>query len=578
MQGLQQRQTGAIHWQLLPDWEEVLIGPDGLRLGQWLEDGTAQVVKDGTHRTVYRVDLPERSFFLKHYRCETLGRAGRNLVRASAARREWRKMTEVARRDVPTARPIAVGEEMRGGLVRDNFFVTEAIPETCSLDEYLQQVLPGLPRGQAAQVRRAIVTQLAQLCARTHRAGVDQDDLHTGNVLIRFERVAGGAATTAHRLVAEGQATVRHPRLFLIDLPGIRLSGPLNWSRSRDSLVMLNSGLLSLTTRSDRWRFWLAYLAARPDLHVHCPRAAAAEIARRSRAYARRLIRGRDKRCLRNNRDFYRLGKGRGHAVRDVPPQIARQLLADPDRPLRRHRHAPVKISHSSVVVQAELMLAGGPLPVAYKRSRVGSWWKRLLARCRPSRALRGWYLGHALLARGIATARPLVVCQPRASRDSYLATAWIAAGQNLHLYGWQLAQRPPRERARRAARCAESLGRLVGQLHAWHLAHRDLKGGNLLVAEAEHGTQVYLIDLDGLKIARRLTSATRTRNLARLAASLGLHPWVSRTLRLKFLRAYCREIADEKSSSDWKRLWRDVGRKLSRLTRRVRSPDKPLA
>ena len=43
-----------------------------------------------------------------------------------------------------------------------------------------------------------------------------------------------------------------------------------------------------------------------------------------------------------------------------------------------------------------------------------GGWWKTLCGRFRRSRARRGWELGRALLARGIATPRPLAACEPR--------------------------------------------------------------------------------------------------------------------------------------------------------------------
>ncbi len=96
-----------------PDWEESILDSDGLPLARWLREGRARVVKDGEHRTVYRVDLPGGTIYVKHYRCQSLPRAGRSLIRASAARREFRKMREVARRKVPTARAIGFGE-LRG--------------------------------------------------------------------------------------------------------------------------------------------------------------------------------------------------------------------------------------------------------------------------------------------------------------------------------------------------------------------------------------------------------------------------------------------------------------------------------
>jgi tRNA A-37 threonylcarbamoyl transferase component Bud32 len=563
------RQTGEVRWQVMPEWEQTLLGPAGLRLEEWLAEGSARIVKNGAHRTVYRVDVAGRAFFLKHYRCQAALEVSRHLVRASASRREWRKALEVARRQIPTFKPVALGEQFRGGLVHDSFLVTEAVPDSCSLEHYAANVLPRLPARQQAMTRRKIAAALAKLCAAAHRAGILHNDFHAGNILVRLD---------------SGSADPRQPdglpRLYLIDLPGVRLSGPLDWKRSRDSLVMLGAGWLQRTTRTERWRFWRLYLSQRPDLVIADPRGAAAEIHRLAREFGRSIARGRDKRSLETNRDYYRLRlpEGTGHAVRGFSESDLAWLIRDPGALLRDNIHRPAKIGHTSVVVEAELPLNGACVRVAYKRCRAGTVRKNVARFFLPSRALAGWRLGHALLERGIATARPIVVCQPRglqAGRDSYLATEWIEGGENLHLFAWRLARRNPPDRARPVACCARSLGRLLGRMHAWRIGHRDLKGCNLAVVEQGDGIATYLLDMDGVSILRTIGDRRRARDLARLAVSLEIHPWVTRADRLRFVRAYLREFAQD--VSDWKRLWRAVSNEtrtlLGKMRRQGKSP-----
>jgi tRNA A-37 threonylcarbamoyl transferase component Bud32 len=190
-----------------------------------------------------------------------------------------------------------------------------------------------------------------------------------------------------------------------------------------------------------------------------------------------------------------------------------------------------------------------------------------------------GWRLGHALIQRGIATARPILVCQPKRGllpRDSYLATAWIEHAQNLHLYGWALARREPGERERRARHTAESLGRLLGRMHAWNVAHRDLKGCNLVAVEQPNSVDACLIDLDGVRLKRRLSRRERADNLSRLAASVHAHPWVSNTHRLRFLRAYLAVLG--KSTGDWKDCWREIAVRSAREIERLQQLGKPVA
>ncbi|NQT14122.1 MAG: phosphotransferase, partial [Planctomycetes bacterium] len=142
-------------------------------------------------------------------------------------------------------------------------------------------------------------------------------------------------------------------------------------------------------------------------------------------------------------------------------------------------------------------------------------------------------------------------------------------------LYGWRLAGQSPQERLRRAARVAESLGKLIGRMHAWQIAHGDLKASNLLIVDREEKPQSYLIDAEDVRITHRLTSAQRRRDLARLATSLDAHPWVTPTILRRFLRTYLRQLPEK--SLDWKRLWRAVSRRTDRLIRRKRRRHQPV-
>lgn len=554
-----------VRWEVAPRWRDVLLKNGRLPLARWLADGDAQVIKHGSHRTVYRLALSGGTFYLKHDRSTSWWHTGRNLIRPSAARREYSKAVELARREVPTVRPVAVGERVRGGLVTDSFLVTEAIDHAVTLGQYISRHLRPLPPSDQSAAWLALADRLARLCAAAHRAGVDHDDLHQGNVLARRGSNSGAA----------------FPELFFVDVPGVRLSGPLDWSRSRASLVMLNSDFMDEAPARVRWRFLRTYLTERPDLPLPDPRSAAEDIIRRTRTYAREILRGRDKRPLRNNREFYRLEAADrvAHVVVGVDPEAVARLLADPETPLHCNVQRPVKLSHTSLLVEAELFAGPAPVAVAYKRTRPSGWWKSRLAWFRRRRALRAWRLGHALASRGIKTARPLLVIVPRGwlSRcDAYVATVWIEDSQNLHLYGWDLARRPAAERTRRARQAAAAMGNLIGRMHAWQISHRDLKGCNILLGERPGSVDAYLLDTDAVRVLRRLSHARRVRDLARIAASVVAHPWVTRTDRMRFMRAYARQLLPEQV--DWQRLWRDVERQTAAIVKRLRRRGQPVA
>ena len=210
--------------------------------------------------------------------------------------------------------------------------------------------------------------------------------------------------------------------------------------------------------------------------------------------------------------------------------------------------------------------------------------------RFRRGRAVRNWLAGHALLARRIATARPLAVCEGHIwdrsarsrrpagwfqPRESYLAVEWIEGAENLHLWAWQLAQRPLAERLDLASRCAESLGELVGRMHARCVSHRDLKGSNLLVARRGREVKTWLVDMDGVRIHRYLSARRRAADLARLARSVEVHPWITRAVRYRFLRAYAKQFP--RGFVDERALWQAVGRRARRQITQRKRKGKPL-
>jgi len=569
MNTLAQGKTGNVRWQALPDWEPLLFGPQGLRLTQWCAETRVQVVKHGPHRTVYYVELPERAFYVKHYRCSRWLQSARHLFRASAARREWDKVTEIARRGIPTVKPVAWVEQLGGGIVGDNYFITESIPDCCSLEHYVLKQLPRLPVPTREAMWRQVLDGLARFVAAVHQAGILHNDFHAGNVLLRL------GPGHAENGLPDGPV-----ELYLIDVPGVRFSSPPKWPASRESLIMLNSAWWHKMTPGQRLQFWQTYLAERPELDAPDRQTAIDQLDDGSRKYAQRCLRHRDKRALRNNRDYVALRhrRGQAHGVHDLAESELKRLLDDPETLLWRNLQRPVKLDLGTMAVEAELPVAGREVHVLYKRYRPRNWWKALLGIFRRGRALRGWYLGHALLKRQIATARPLAVCdvrRPRCRAQSYLAIEWIEGSENLHLFGWRLARRPLGERLRRAARCAESLGALIGRLHAWQIVHGDLNASNLLAVERDQEVQTYLIDADDVRIANRLTSSHRAADLARLATSVQAHPWITRSIHCRFFQAYVRQFPPD--TVDWKPLWHEVARRSRQITHRKRRRRKPI-
>jgi tRNA A-37 threonylcarbamoyl transferase component Bud32 len=100
-------------------------------------------------------------------------------------------------------------------------------------------------------------------------------------------------------------------------------------------------------------------------------------------------------------------------------------------------------------------------------------------------------------------------------------------------------------------------LASLLARLHEQGFSHRDLKSTNVLL-DAE--LRPYLIDLDGLRQAGRVTAKRSARDLARLwrgvsasPARLGANPW-------RFLKAY-------RSHRGWQADLRSLARQIQAET-----------
>jgi tRNA A-37 threonylcarbamoyl transferase component Bud32 len=505
--------TGGMRWRVTPECRGHLLGPAGFRLQEWRETGQAVAVKHSPHRTVYRVNLPGLTFYLKHNRVIDFRTWVRQLVRPSKAAMEFERAVAVADCGIPTAMPLGMGERIDGWGPGDNFFITRCLEDTEPLSTFIEQTLVVLETRRQVLVRQRLARELAGFIAQIHEAGVLHNDLHAGNILVRLE--------------AEDR-----PRLFLIDLHGVKIGRSLGWTASRANLVVLSHWFMIHAGRTDRLRFWRSYLQARHKLRIKDREtgsrnginsrkdaeaqrslggiASLREIFRiplssildlrssnlplssleldleaRSWRSTLRLWRARESRYLTWNRAFEPISSGvaRGHVIRDFDRQALLALFADPDAPFRRPDVNILKDSPSSTVIEYDMQLNGVSCRVVYKRFRVKSWFDPITAWFRRPAAMRSWIFGQGLRECGLPTPRPLAVLFRRRfglSFEGYLLTEKIANVRELHQFVADLAATDGTHILRSSI---DQVARLVRDLHSRQLSHRDLKAANILVA-----------------------------------------------------------------------------------------------
>jgi tRNA A-37 threonylcarbamoyl transferase component Bud32 len=584
-----QQTSGAFRWTVASEVRDLLLGPAGLRLDEWLRSGQARIIKKGPHRVVYRIELPQLTFFVKKNLVPDWTTWLRQLVRPSKARTEFERALAVAQRGLPTFLPLALGEEQGFLGVGGSILVTRSLEETQPLQVFLATTLAALPEPRRARLRHQAAVGLAHFVARLHDAGILHNDFHPANILVHLD-------------------PEDHLSFFLIDLNAVQLRAPLAWAQSRHNLVVLNRWFVLRANRSDRLRFWQAYRAARrlgqgcQNLNSEQYVWLADELEKDTWQSNLRFWKRRDRRSLRDNR-YYRCLRSRavvGYAVTDLDAAALALLQEDPDEPFRRPGIKLLKNSPSSTVAEFSLVVNGQARQVIYKRFRVTTWADPLAALARPTPALRSWIFGQGFRERGLPTARPLAVLHRRRIglwQEGYLLAEKIENAQELRDFVRDLQRLPASQRRHVLRRQLAQVAQVIRELHRRCLSHRDLKAANVLVSRDVSRfvspfnsplgtcsqsllpiflTSVWLIDLVGVERHRRLSRSRKIQNLTRLHASFHEHPILTRTDKLRFLREYLHWALH--GGGDWKNWWKVIDRATRAKIARNKRRGRPLA
>ncbi len=554
------RAAGRV-WHLSPEGES-LFGTTGPDYDRWLADGSAEVVKHGPHRTVYRVALPGGAVFVKHCRINGPRAWARELMRPPKARLEFENATRLLVLGIGAAVPLAWGTR-DSRWPGESFLITRDLAPAIPFTDYIEG------RTLSARERQELARGLGRFLARLHDSGVTHPDPHPGNILVEaeepnpptpFPKREGGVeisspAPPSH--LGKGVGGLGSALAFaLLDVHAVRFGGPLSWAESRANLVLYNRWFQLRASAADRARFWCEYRRARATLAV--PREAATELERATLASNRRFWVARTVRYQGTHRTIRKV-RG-GLAVRDLPAEFLAELLRDPDAAFTRPGTKLLKQCVSSTVAELVMPTPTGPRAVILKRVNVRSALDPVKNFYRSSAVRRSWLLGHGLCERWLPTPRPLAMFH-RYRLGIYPAEGYLLTEKVPDAVGLPEAVRACRDpRVLRA--WAERLARVVRAMHDRGVSHRDLKAPNVMLqgASTDPATATpVLIDLVGVRAsADPVPFARRAKELARLNASFLQMPHVTRGERLRFLRTYLR-AGNGEGQADWKNWWRLV-------------------
>ena len=506
-------------WHFRSGAAELLGGiPD---IAAWERDGAATLVKKNLQRSIWRVALPGGAVYFKLCRANTPRAWMRDILRPPKAKLEFENVLDLESRGIGCIEPLAWGMS-DGFWPGDSFTVTREQSNAEPLDLFLTRPLDP-PR------RRELAAAFGAYLAKLRDAGVVHPDAHPGNFLIEW---------------------IDSPRFYLLDVHAVQTS---LFAADRN-LVLLNRWFQMRSTRTDRLRFWRAYTSQNS-------KSPPKELESQTRESNLRFWRNRLSRYVGNNREYREIrGRGvRGHAVKDLPTELLALWIANPDGVFEGATSSLLKDSRSSTVAIFE----HDEKKYIAKRFRRHGLLTGIKNRLRHSPALRSWIFGQSLRDRGLPTARPLAFLQRYRlglPREGYLIFEFIADAVELPD---AVAQSSGIERRR----LAETLGRLLRDIHDRGVSHRDLKAPNILFADG----QPVLIDLVGVRVGLKISDRERVRDLARLNASFTGSPLVTRTDRLRLLRAY--SSWSSRPRGDWKTFWRAIATEtLAKIEKNRRS------
>jgi len=201
--------------------------------GRVLEGPGSLARESAGRKRFYRVERAgERALYVKVFTVAPGPTRWRYFLRRSKARRERAIARRIERLGLAVARPVAVGEERRFGLLQRSFSVSRDLGA-----RDLRAVLEGMRTEGLA--RRALLERFAVFARKLHDTGVDQDDFSPNNFLVRDDG-----------------------SFVLIDFERARVRrGPLG-ARAWTQLAKLHRRDFGIS-RTDRLRFLRAYLGSR---------------------------------------------------------------------------------------------------------------------------------------------------------------------------------------------------------------------------------------------------------------------------------------------------------------------------
>ena len=202
-----------------------------------LSHADSRVLKNGRGIVVTLFPSDQGAFVVKHHRLHTWRRWGDSVILGSPARRAWQGAQLLQAAGVATPRPLAVVERRVAGMVRESFYVSEALLTQVPLNVYWRE----RQSRWSWKRRRAFLRVLAEFFRTLHAAGLYVGDLKDENLFV------------------EEQGDI-HWKFYIVDLDRVTQHQSLHQQRRFKNLTQLERTLGRNARASERLFFFYHYL------------------------------------------------------------------------------------------------------------------------------------------------------------------------------------------------------------------------------------------------------------------------------------------------------------------------------
>ncbi len=459
-----------------------------------------EVIKESTWRWAAIFCPPNgRRFFLKRDKTKGWAEYIKYLFTPSRGQKEFLIASRLERKSLNIPKPLGWMERVRRGLVRESYYLSEAIGTGVS---FIEEV--------AKSKAPHSMIELAMTVRKFQEVGLFHQDLHAGNFLW------------------DGDS------LFLTDLHRAKIVKPLSLNQRLWNLSHLFHSLRSMWGEGEQLQFLNQYFEGRFD-----------ESQRREMLHQqihpvmdrlqKRQWRSRTKRCLKESTEFtvqWEKGIHYFHR-RDFPMGRLKRVMEEHQDLVRERPFSLVKNSPEVIVS----ILNDEGKRICLKQLCYPHFWGRMKEHFRRSKGLKSWMAANGMRARGIPSLKPLALVERKnwlGLKESFLFMEALANDQEMDRYILKGFEDLDKKRL-----FIKTFARWLDGLHKMSLFHRDMKTCNILVSEKGETWDFHLLDFEDLLMGEKVNRKKLFRNFLQLNTST---PKVITTIdRFRFFREYLR-------------------------------------